>query len=74
MHLKIPLHQAEAIAQLQTNRVVPNVRHTQTTESKSAEDNHDQGETLKDANKETPWHIRNFNRSDKLLNFIEEQN
>ena len=74
-----PAHQAEAMAQLHSSRIIPYIRHSQASNSssethvQSTEDN--QVSNLKDTNNKTtaPSHVRHFNIPNEPLNSMEEQ-
>ena len=74
-----PTNQAETLAQLRNNRIVPNRRHLQANNStyetiiQSIEYN--QVSIPKDTNNRTdaPSYIRHFNTTNELLDFLEEQ-
>ena len=79
MDRNFPANQAEALAQLYSNRVVSNIRHLRAnissseTPIKDYEDN--QARILKDANNKTtaPSHIRHFYIPDESLDSMEEE-
>ena len=78
MSRNFPAHQAEAMAQLHTSRIIPNIRHTQTNkaddDTEQPERNTQEGilkNTLTKNN--APSHVRHFNMSDELYNAMEEQ-
>ena len=79
MSRNFPAHQAEAMAQLHSRRIISNIRNTQENKSssnipkQSAEDN--QASILKDTNNEnnTQLYIRHFNIPNELLDIMEEQ-
>ena len=77
MNRSFPVHQTQAKAQLTSNKIVANIRYTQTSNSekltRSTEDNQDS--IVKEANNksDTPSHVRQFNISKKQLDLMEEQ-
>ena len=79
MNRNFPAHQAEEIAQLHSNRILSNIRHSQTNSSSSEtriQDNvYKRPSILKDTNSKTttPSDIRHFNFPDELLDSMEEQ-
>ena len=73
-----PAHQAEAMAQFRTSRIVPNIRHTHITEANggtSQQGRNGQEGILKDTRTDCNalTHVRRFNMSDELYYFMEER-
>ena len=76
---KLPQHQAEPVARLQSSSIVLNIRHSQTCKSSSEIPTKgtevSQASILKDTNSknETPSHIRFFNIPNEQQDSMEEK-